>query len=218
MKSIKTGKIYFFYFLIFCLIIGKSSAQPVSCSDFTITGFSPNPNNASEYLISMQFNGSANQIINYPFFPFVFNGNGDTIASGSMFFFGQLGGTVQDYPVTPVNNTLQPPFTALLIYGTDNGEDTCYLSFPPSAGIAEPGDSDGIISMYPNPASDQVFIREENSFGLSVFTLVNVAGIYVLEGIMASDSVPVAISHLPAGVYFLVSRQEGIRPMKLIKK
>lgn len=216
MKRIKKRFFYFFNFLTFCLIIGKVGAQPISCADFTITGFSPNPLDTSEYLITVQFSGAENQIINYPHFSLVFDGDGDTAAFGNIFFFGQLGGTSQDYPVTPIGGDIQPPFTALFIFGTDNGEDSCYLSFPPFAGMAEeePG---GSFSLFPNPASDLVFIRTEHDLAGTPFFLYDVAGVQLMQGTLLPGQTPLEISRWPAGVYFLSAQKDRFRTIKLIK-
>lgn len=216
MKRIKKRFFYFFNLLTFCLIIGKVGAQPISCADFTITGFSPNPLDTSEYLITVQFSGAENQIINYPHFSLVFDADGDTAAFGNIFFFGQLGGTSQDYPVTPIGSDIQPPFTALFIFGTDSGEDSCYLSFPPSAGVAET-ELIGSVSLFPNPASDAVFIRTEHDLTGTPFYLYNVAGVPLMQGTLLPGQTPVDISRWPAGVYFLCAQKNRFRTIKLIK-
>jgi hypothetical protein len=84
-------------------------SQTISCSNFSITGIYPDTINPNDYQISLNFNANQSEFVAYPHFSAVLNCNGYTLATGDLFYFGQLGQTVQDYPVTITSNSWCEP-------------------------------------------------------------------------------------------------------------
>jgi hypothetical protein len=114
-------------------ISGNSNAQTISCSDLVTSGVSSGTTNGG-LLLNVTLNADSMTFINYPYIQSILDCNGDTIGSGSMFFFGQMGQTTQDYPFTITNTTACQPFRAVFVYGTTSGgnntEDTCFFELP----------------------------------------------------------------------------------------
>jgi len=116
--------------LTFWLSITSANAQPITCNNFSILGFGPDEFNSGNSLIHILLEGSEMDFINYPYISLITDCHGDTIATGSLNFFGQNGQTVQSYPVTGsiINSCL--PITIEFVYGNTNFEtDTCIISF-----------------------------------------------------------------------------------------
>lgn len=115
--------------LIVLLSGSITNAQIINCSDFSLLGFGPDSFNSENSVVHIQFGGDSMDFINYPFVSFITDCNGDTIATGSLSFFGQTGQTVQSYRVTGHITKACLPITVQFIYGNANFEtDTCTFS------------------------------------------------------------------------------------------
>jgi hypothetical protein len=125
MKKIKTALVSL------SILLGSSIAhsQTINCSDFTLLGYGPDPFNPGNSIVHIQFAADSMDFINYPYVSFVKDCNGDTIATGNMNFFGQMGQSVQPYPVTGDITNACLPITIEFIYGNNNFEtDTCMFT------------------------------------------------------------------------------------------
>lgn len=184
-------------------------AQSITCADFSITNMYPDNFNPGDYQVTIYFNSDQTMFANYPYISVLQDCQGDTIATGSMFYFGQLGQTSQDYPVTPTTTTWCEPVTAILIYGNDLGEtDTCLLTFENSGIVSkDPYDLNGIA--YPNPFQNHIVTDISNTN--RYFTLSDGLGKVVWQGKQPEEQ---DFSNLPEGVYLL--RTEGYS-IKMIK-
>jgi hypothetical protein len=106
------------------------NAQTINCDWFTVTGLEPDTFDLNNTLINIEMGGGTADFANYPYIPSITDCNGDTVATGSMFFFGQIGGTVQGYPVSAISDDVCLPLTIEFIYGNDLFlTDTCLLTF-----------------------------------------------------------------------------------------
>jgi hypothetical protein len=115
-------------FLTICLSTTLINAQAFNCADLSILGFGPDPFNSGNSNIHIHLAGDSMEMINYPYISLVTDCNGDTIATGSLSFFGQMGQTVQSYPVTGDITNACLPITIQFIYGNTNFlTDTCVL-------------------------------------------------------------------------------------------
>ena len=65
--------------------------------------------------------------------------------------------------------------------------------------VDETFENDNSVEVYPNPASNNIFISTERHF--EYFQLVDIQGIVLLEGILTDNQIDVA--NLPLGTYFL---------------
>jgi hypothetical protein len=106
------------------------TAQTITCDLFTVTGLESDTFDVNNTLIQIEMGGGDADFANYPYIPSITDCNGDTVATGGMFFFGQIGGTVSGYPVSAISDDVCLPLTIEFIYGNDLFEtDTCLLTF-----------------------------------------------------------------------------------------
>jgi hypothetical protein len=190
--------------ILFVLFVGIKSiivSQTISCSNFSITGSYPDTINLNDYQISINFNSDPNEIVGYPHVSAVLDCNGDTVATGGLFYFGQLGQTTQDYPVTISNNSSWcEPLTAVFIYGSGslNESDTCSLVFQ-SATIANNFKTEK-IAIYFNLASSELSFLGYSTKLKGQLTILNSMGNVVWEGEYQSK---IKFESYPNGLYFL---------------
>jgi len=148
--------------------------------------------------------------VNYPHVSSLINSFGDTIASGSLFWFGQIGGTTQDYPVTLLPSAICTPnflgYSAVFVF--DN--DTCTLNFPCTTSITEESASNSNIKLFPNPASDFLTIQPPIDFTETpaIFTLYDQTGRVVRS--LETTSNTINISDLPNGFYTVKYKTENV--------
>jgi hypothetical protein len=119
--------------LVACGILScafTATAQTINCDSFTVIGLEPDTFDVNNTLIQIEMGGGDADFANYPYIPSITDCNGDTVATGGMFFFGQIGGTVSGYPVSAIGDDVCLPLTIEFIYGNDLFEtDTCLLTF-----------------------------------------------------------------------------------------
>jgi len=111
----------------------SAKAQTTSCDLLSVTGINFDTAAAENAQVSIQFSGIVNEFIGYPLITSVQNCNGDTVASGTLSWFGQLGQTQQEYPVTVTGDISCGPLTVNFQYLDDQGNEVmCPLSFNPA--------------------------------------------------------------------------------------
>lgn len=198
------------------LITHNALAQlpSVSCDDFSITDIVQDPSNSSQYLISIQFNAVNTAFINMPFVSSLLDENNDTIASGNMNFFGQNGGTEQDYMVTSNGNGNMnaSQFTAVFIYNSD----TCYLTFPGNNTASQDViNSEQELSLSPNPVQSHlhVTVPSANLIG-ATFNVFDFSGKSVLTGRINSMNTTIDLEDLESGMYLFQYLKQTQRIMK----
>ncbi|MFM8432507.1 MAG: T9SS type A sorting domain-containing protein [Bacteroidota bacterium] len=201
------------------LLFSCVKAQSITCSDFTITDFGPNPWDSTQYVISIQFSGGPFDQINYPLISAVIDSNGDTVATGGLFFFGQLGGTTQDYPVTPSGNMNLTQFSVVFSYGTFNGtNDTCILFYPDAlSSVHESISEESAFSIGPNPAADRITLLSKISALGAGYLIYDYAGKKMLEGFVRSLNEEIDLSSLTNGVYQIVFTDQTSKSIRFIK-
>lgn len=126
---------------------------------------------------------------------------------------GKIFGTNYDFGFFEFDNTTDT-YTNKFIFSGPNGRFTTYghvievIASPSTSSIES---SSKEVKVYPNPATDQLFIQGE----VSEVTLLDLYGQVVLE----TSSNQIDISTLPAGVYVLEAQTTaGIFSKRLIKK
>ena len=136
-----------------------ATAQTINCDSFTVIGLEPDTFDVNNTLIQIEMGGGDADFANYPYIPSITDCNGDTVATGGMFFFGQIGGTVSGYPVSAISDDVCLPLTIEFIYGNDLFEtDTCLLTF----GGNSPCDLFAVTGIEPdtlNPANTLINIE-----------------------------------------------------------
>lgn len=198
----------------------SSFGQTISCSNFCITNIALDTNAANGYdlQISIQMTGDPFSAVYYPHVSSLIDINGDTIATGGLFYFGQPGSTTQDYPVTLVPGATFTPglvYTAIFIHV----DDTCILTFPCTTSITEESASNSSVALFPNPASDLLTIQSPVDFTATpaIITLYDQTGRLVKT--IETTSSTIHISDLPNGFYAVkCSTAKGVWIGKFVKE
>lgn len=178
--------------------------QSANCADFSVIEVNPDTLNPSEYSVSIQFNASSSVFVNYPYIAAVLDCNGDTVATGDIFVFGQVGQSSLAYPVTVSGSLACEPLTIAFVYGDENlNNDTCLLAFGESTASAQLSQRSDNVSIYPNPAVDQVHIQTKLSQVGSSFFVYDFTGKLMLTGKLMSESTSVDISNFSTGMYLI---------------
>lgn len=193
------SKLIFLFFII-ALVAQNSLAQNLVCSNFSITKVNESASDPNKYLISLQYNGTNADFISYPHFPALFGSDGDTIATAKLQFYGQFGGTTQEYTAISTVNLTETPFTAAFAYTALNGNKTCTLSYP-SPDVHAKGESSLVSS---KPSNEQVNVSSNEQTIGSEFILTNLSGQVVLRGKINSINTSINLANLPKGVYSLI--------------
>jgi hypothetical protein len=213
---------FMFYLLSLLVVLGiqtTSNAQSFSCADFSIVGMAPDSLDSTVYNVSIEFSAPANTFVNYPYVSAVLDCNGDTVATGGMFFFGQFGQTTSDYPVTLNGSLLCEPLSAVFVYLNDAAvNDTCSLSFGANAGIFNQNDFNSTFSIFPNPTSSQVNIQCSLSQIGSNYALHDCTGKQLSEGKLTTTRTSVDLSGFPEGIYLLRVGDQVVNSFKLVKE
>ena len=130
--------------------------------------------------------------------------NGDTVATGSMSFFGQFGQTTNDYPISVSGSLACDPLTAVFVFSDSNfSSDTCLLTFSAPTGIVNNAQVVGKFSIFPNPSINQVNIQTKLSQIGTSYLIYDHTGKLMLTGKLVSESTTLDMSNFSNGMYFL---------------
>lgn len=194
-------------------------AQTFSCDNFSIISFQPDSINPNDYQLSIHFNATINDVVGYPYVSSILDCNGDTVATGNMFYFGQLGETTQAYPVTANNpSPWCEPLIAMFIYGNGplNEADTCYFSFE-TAALQEQKEKSP-FSVFPNPTSDKISVNVLMCDELP-FEVLNSYGAKINQGVITPEQNEISLGNLSNGIYFIsVNDAINIKIIKVCKQ
>lgn len=209
------------FFLAVISMLGFSfatMAQSVSCSDFTVNGFSVDSLDSTKYNFSIEFSAPDTTFVNYPYISAVLDCNGDTVATGSFNFFGQFGQSTFEYPVTVTGSLSCLPLSVVFIYANNLLEnDTCSLNFN-SVGLNNSPEKDKGFSIFPNPVDNSLTVQNnQNSFATN-YIIFEHSGRQILEGTIVSDATIIDLHNLPAGVYFMSLGDNFSQTLKFIKQ
>lgn len=205
---------FLFFVVVSSLSISQCTfGQNFSCTDFSIIEFSQDSLNSNEYQLSIYFNATINDFVGYPYISSIVDCNGDTVATGNMFYFAQLGETTQAYPVT-INNPSPwcEPLTAMFIFGNGplNEADTCYFSFETTA-LNEQIEKLQ-FSVFPNPCTSDLLVSCPLKAIGKPFRLLDPQGKVVLEGKIVKNQFELDIRKLNHGLYyFYIENEQFIR-------
>jgi len=200
---------------IFATCFPKDSwAQNISCADFSIVGITPSPGVVGEYMISILFAASSNSFVNYPYVSALLDSHGDTLAKGQLNYFGQIGGTTQDYPVSLTAGMIGATFTAIFI----QNNDTCLLSFPSASAIADVKTKKGLISIGPNPISYHINIDVDDDFMGEGYQVTNTMGQVVMNGKIYSKSTKIELGQVASGMYVFSIGGDKRNTFKIVKE
>ena len=198
-----------------CCFCFSGYSQNSFCSDFSITGSYQDTIDPSTYQVSVEFTAPDSVFVGYTFISAVLDCNSDTIATGSPFWFGQIGQTTQDYPITLIGQPNCSPYTAVFSYMDDMGNiDTCLLLYS-TTDLVENQQPSPHVSIYPNPASGELFIHGLPEDFDGDMVLLNHLGQVVYKSLFKNN---ISIESLATGWYvILLSDQEQAYKLKFAK-
>jgi hypothetical protein len=206
---------------LFALSPFASVGQTITCSNFCITNIALDTNlaNGFDIQITIEMTGNSSDFVNYPHVSSLINSFGDTIASGSLFWFGQIGGTTQDYPVTLLPSAICTPnflgYSAVFVF--DN--DTCTLSFPCTTSLTDEDSFGSNLSIYPNPTTDFITIQSPLNLGVTPATIMIIDQTGRAMKTFETRSNTINISDLPNGFYTVkCSKAKGVWIGKFVKE
>lgn len=194
-------------------------AQSISCADFSVLGIAPNSFDSSAYDVSIQFSAPSTMYANYPYVSAVLDCNGDTVATGGMSFFAQVGQTTNDYMVTLNGSLTCEPLTVVFVYSTDSFDrDTCLLSFGATAGLSETAENEDAFSLFPNPVKSQVTIQTGISKLGTDYFVYDHTGKMIVTGKLDSENTLVDMSKLSQGIYLFRVGSDLKQSFKAVKE
>lgn len=183
------------------LMFGNIYAQSISCNNFTVKRFSPDTVNAGAMQLGIEFQANVNQMVGYPHVSLITDCNGDSVAVGQMFYFGQLGGTSQDYPVTLLKSDYCEPLKATFIYLNESKTDTCYFFFGKSANKKE--FSQNLFEVFPNPSTGKLTVKFKIHASNHELEIFDFLGRRIHSSNVSDETVILELTTLTPGQYVL---------------
>lgn len=194
--------IFLLSFIAFSGVHSQSYSQTNWCGDFSITGITSDSIDPNTLQISIAFSASASSFANYPYIAAIIDCQGDTVATGNMFWFGQFGQSTIDYPVLSNGAIPCEPYTAVFLYSDNSGQtDTCFLNSNGTSSIDNAVEQSWRIS--PNPAEDVLLLQLPQVALGAELLLMDISGKLMLEKQVSELSMSINISEIPRGTYFI---------------
>ena len=195
-------------------------AQNITCANFSLLNSQQDTSNANSYWFSIQNTAKASDMANYPYVSAVLDCNGDTLAKGNMYYFGQFGQTTQAYPVTLTSrgNINCYPQTILFVFNYNDGrKDTCKMTFNASNTNAFDVNQK-YISLSKNPTQGSVNILAHPDLIGEAYTVFDALGQLISRGILTAEISKLDMTSLSSGLYFLSLNKSPNHALKLIKE
>ncbi|MEN9333665.1 MAG: hypothetical protein RLY35_845 [Bacteroidota bacterium] len=171
------------------------------CDLFCVTNVTLNTTESLWY-VDIAFEGGMSDFINYPYVGSMVNLAGETVAVGSMEYFGQFGGTTTTYHPAMNNNDLGFEGTVYFVYD----QDTCALSYP-------------CLTSAVTEKENFVMVQSDNEIKwigakpMASIVLFDLSGKMVASVSSANE---ISIAHLSSGVYiFQCQHQERMQRGKI---
>lgn len=200
-------------FLFFLAILPLASVRgQVTCDRFCVMDITMDTV-PGQLMISVALDGDGSTFINYPYPELLIDDNGDTVATGSMFFFGQFGGTTNQYPCSTSLSLIPPGFTGTVVFNYDSL--SCRLPYPCTAQTVGSADSRGRLSVFPNPSTASVLVKGLPANRAVTILLTNLLGVPVRTWIPEEkESAVLDLIGISPGCYILRSSDTG--PVRLL--
>ena len=193
--------------------------QSASCSDFSVVGVNQDTLNPNEYQVSIQFDAASSVFINYPYVAAVLDCNGDSVATGDIFVFGQVGQSTLAYPITVSGSLACEPLTVVFVYGDENlNNDTCLFAFGESTASTQLSQRLDKFSVYPNPVADQVQIKTNLGQVGNSFFVYDFTGKLMFTGALMADNTTVDMSKFSNGMYLIKIGNDVGDAFKVVKE
>ena len=189
------------------LFISWSYGQTLSCSELSVVAYVPDSANPNVYQFTIQTQGTQSDFINYPFISSVLDCNGNLVGSGNLFWFGQFGQTVQQYPInlTGPGSIDCYPLSVSFVYQDNMGvADTCQLLLSSNTASNATDESVVVPLIFPNPTSGKFTLRLGDNLESSGFTLLDLSGKKVLSGKLNAPDTTIDVTDFSPGTYLIV--------------
>lgn len=210
-----------FILAVFMIVSGCSIliGQSVTCSDFSVLEIHPDTLNPEKYHIDIQFNAASSNFINYPYIHAVLDCNGDSVAAGDIFIFGQVGQSTVAYPVTISGSLECEPLTVVFVYGDENlNNDTCLLTFGTSSLVTKAPLLADKFFIFPNPSANHFNIQSTMSQIGTSYLINDFTGKVMLTGTLISVSTRIDMNSFSSGIYFIKIGDNALDTFKVVKE
>jgi hypothetical protein len=147
--------------------------------------------------VTLYMSGTSNDYANYPVITAIVDTAGDTVATGTLNFFLQYGGTSQVYLLNTSMTTVPPNFTfnAYFMYDSVN----CILTYPCVInGISE--NTGFKLNVYPNPATEYIVFEIPLELKNGILQIYNSSG-QLLSDIPIESSIKLDVKKFAPGVF-----------------
>ena len=94
---------------------------------------------------------------------------------------------------------------------------TLIANFIPATGQDEL-DIPALVSVYPNPFTDKVFLDFDPRFIGSDFSIIDLSGRIVMSGLIRSEKMNLDFSKLNSGIFILKISEHSFEPVRIIKR
>jgi hypothetical protein len=197
---------------LFVFLLASTLYSQSVCEKFNVVNVSPDTSQSGGYVVSIFYNSTSKDFIGYPRVTAVKDCNGDTVGTGDMFYFGQIGATTQAYPIklrSKGSITCYPLTLTFVSTNTMGGSDTCTLVFGTTgvedeASGEEKSDEISPFTLHPNPATDALLIETQDYSTAQQFRIVDACGRKFFEGTITSAHTRIDTRFLAPGVYAVV--------------
>lgn len=151
------------------------------------------------------FNGNFTHM-NYPAVSIV-SPAGDTVSTGIINFFAQLGNTYQEY-VNSINDTSITDFSnyTFVMHNTFNPDSMAAIAFCIPTSVSTRNEN--ISSIFPNPVNDKLTVQFSNELERGELLVYDIFGKVWLSEKNLKQTHEISCNELPAGVYVLKSITE----------
>jgi hypothetical protein len=200
-------------------LIGTVQAQSPICSSLALVNAFPDSINPSTYQFSIQFNAPPSAYIGYPYIPQVNDCNGSTVATGNLFYFGQLGQSTLDFPVTLTGAgsiTCYPLSLVFAFIDSSGLNDSCLFTYGASGIVSQPNKWNE-ISLYPNPSPAEITVQRLAGSPMADYSIRNTLGQPVLFGQLNADLTRIQLGELPDGLYLFNTADIPNRTLRIVK-
>lgn len=197
-----------------------AATAQITCDSLSIISIEPDTFDVNNTLINIQMAGTEMDFINYPFIPAVWDCNGDTIASGNMFFFGQIGSTTQGYPVSTLAADVCLPLTVQFVYSIGDfvaDNDTCLFTIE-SIDVTSQSEQGDNLRAFPNPTNGDIHISSSSSLVGQPYELCDAMGRVVFASRFSVATPRIDLADLTPGFYMLCIGSESKETIRLIKE
>jgi len=102
------------------------------------------------------------------------------------------------------SNYASPSATAVThTQGTQVGNGVVAITYLDPTAVHNVSNSEGVVSVYPNPFSDNVFVKITNANTTAEITVVNLLGEKVMSVQSRGEQTMLELSNLESGIYFI---------------